>query len=159
MQFAYRRRCCGNVFKICDGKTAETLLHRARFLTTSPTSSWCANGAYLGRGSAVVFKKLRAILLIVVPVLLMAGLVQADVTTSGGATVPTLKDQLKTGLLARTPDENAFVDEVVQMVDDGDLPLSLVNSTFLWARRKQPYPMQYFIQALKARAKAQGITL
>jgi hypothetical protein len=83
----------------------------------------------------------------------------AQEMTDGGVIVPTLKQQLTTGLLARTPSDKAFIDEVVQKVNDGDLPLSLVQSTFLWARRKMPYPMPYFQQALKLRAKQQGIQL
>ena len=102
-------------------------------------------------------KKLRSLMLITMVSVLAIGLAQAQVMTSGGVTEPTLKQQLKFGLLARTPSENAFIDEVVEKVDQGDLPRSLVNSTFLWARRKQPYPMPYFEQALKARAKQAGI--
>ena len=98
---------------------------------------------------------LGAIVLVVVAI----GWAAAQEMVSGGAVVPTLKQQLQTGLLARTPSENAFVDLVVHKVKDGDLPLSLVQSTFLWARRKQPYPMQYFEQALKLRARQQGISL
>ena len=45
--------------------------------------------------------------------------------------VATLKQQLETGLLARTPSEQVFVKQVVALVDSGDLPISLVQSTFL----------------------------
>jgi hypothetical protein len=77
----------------------------------------------------------------------------------GGIVVPTLKQQLETGLLARTPAERQFVKDVVAKVEWGDLPLSLVQSTFLWARLKRPYPMPFFQQALKVRAKRVGIVL
>src|SRR5262249_20284864 len=103
-----------------------------------------------------VSKKLRAISLVAILAVLVGGLVEAQVVTSGGIVLPTLKQQLETGLLARTPQEQAFVAKVVEAVDSGDLPLSLVQSTFLWARRKK-YPMPYFEQALKIRATALGI--
>jgi hypothetical protein len=103
--------------------------------------------------------KLRMIALVAILAVLAAGLVEAQVVTSGGIVVPTLKQQLETGLLARTPQEQDFVAEVVALVDSGDLPLSLVQSTFLWARRKRPYPMPYFEHALKVRAAAMGIGL
>jgi hypothetical protein len=107
----------------------------------------------------MVSTKLRMIALVAILAVLAAGLVEAQVVTSGGAIVPTLKQQLEFGLLARTPDEQAFIAKVVGLVDCGDLPLSLVQSTFLWARRKRPYPMPYFEQALKVRAAAMGIGL
>lgn len=80
-----------------------------------------------------------------------------QVVTGNGSTVPTLKEQLNTGLLARTPSERAFVDRVVAKVNAGVLPRRLVDSTFLWARNQQPYPMPYFERALKLRAKRLGI--
>ncbi len=83
----------------------------------------------------------------------------AQTVNTNGATLPTLKEQLETGLLARTPAEQAFVAKVVQLVDDGELPNSLVQSTFLYARKKLPYPMPYFQRALKIRAKRVGIIL
>jgi hypothetical protein len=88
-----------------------------------------------------------------------AGLANAQIVSSGGAVVPTLRQQLQTGLLARTPHEQEFVDQVVTMVDTGELPLSLVQSTFLWARRHRPYPMQFFERALRVRASDVGITI
>ena len=87
------------------------------------------------------------------------GLAQAQIVSTGGAIVPTLKQQLQVGLLARTPEEQAFVDKVVAMVDSGDLPFSLVQSTFLWARRHRPYPMQYFERGLRVRAHELGIDI
>jgi hypothetical protein len=107
----------------------------------------------------VLSKKLRGLIVVLTLSVLAIGLAPAQEMTSGGATVPTLKQQLRFGLLARTPHEREFIDEVVEKVDNGDLPRSLVNSTFLWARRKQPYPMPYFEQALRVRAKLAGIDL
>ncbi len=83
----------------------------------------------------------------------------AQVVTNGSAVTVTLREQLEFGLLARTPDERAFVNKVVALVNDGTLPQSLVQSTFLWARYKKPYPMPFFQQALKLRAQSVGIRL
>ncbi len=89
----------------------------------------------------------------------IAGYTCGQIVSTGGVTVPTLKQQLQTGLLARTPQEQEFLDKVVAMVDSGELPLGLVQSTFLWARRHRPYPMQYFERALRIRANDVGISI
>jgi hypothetical protein len=89
----------------------------------------------------------------------LAGQSAAQVVSTGSAVTVTLREQLEFGLLARTPDERAFVAKVVALVNDGTLPSSLVQSTFLWARYKKPYPMPFFQQALKLRAQAIGIRL
>jgi hypothetical protein len=68
-----------------------------------------------------------------------------------------LQDILEKGLKARRPEEFAFLQRVVQMVQRDELPLSLVMSTFTWARKKQPYQMPYFQKALIQRAAEQGI--
>jgi hypothetical protein len=79
---------------------------------------------------------------------------------NGTATVPTLKDQLEKGLKARLPSEFAFIANVVSKVNDGTLPLSLVNSTFLWARKKSDdRAFQYFQHALILRAQQIGVSL
>lgn len=75
--------------------------------------------------------------------------------TPGG---PDLKDTLQKGLKARRPNEHQFIAHVVNHVENGHLPLDLVNSTFLWARRQQAhYPFPYFERGLKERAKKAGI--
>ncbi len=89
----------------------------------------------------------------------IAGYSVGQIVSTGGATVPTLKQQLVTGLLARTPQEQEFIDKVVAQVDSGELPLGLVQSTFLWARKHRPYPMQYFERALRVRANDVGISI
>ena len=72
---------------------------------------------------------------------------------------PALKDELAKGLKARLPSEFAFVDRVVQLVDQGRLPLELVRGTFGWARRKKPYPFPYFQRAMVLRAAKIGVTI
>lgn len=101
----------------------------------------------------------RAIAMVAVVSLLCVAPAVAQIMINGGAIVPTLKQQLVFGLLARTPDEKAFINQVVEKVDTGDLPLSLVQSTFLWARNKRPYPMPFFERGLKVRAARVGIDL
>jgi hypothetical protein len=79
----------------------------------------------------------------------------------------TLHDQLRVGLKAVTRGDFAFIDLVVLKVDNGTLPRKLVDSTFLWARRRvqtrspqyRNRPMVYFQPALILRARALGITL
>lgn len=102
--------------------------------------------------------KWRMFALLLLLAMLAVGLAQADVVTTGGVTLPTLQEQLSTGLLARTPQEQRFVAKVVTLVNENALPLDLVQSTFLWARKKRPYPMPYFERALILRAAAQGIS-
>jgi hypothetical protein len=78
-----------------------------------------------------------------------------------------LRDQLRVGLKAVTKADFAFIDLVVARVNQGALPRPLVDSTFLWARRRvetrsTPYrkrPIVFFQPALVMRAKAIGVTL
>ncbi|HEX4000104.1 MAG TPA: hypothetical protein VHX65_16240 [Pirellulales bacterium] len=72
---------------------------------------------------------------------------------------PSLKDTLDAGLKARLPEEFQFVDRVVRMVDRRQLSLEMVQSTFLWARRKPKFQMQYFEHALRMRAEEVGVRL
>jgi hypothetical protein len=83
----------------------------------------------------------------------------ARAADTGTSTTPKLKDTLEKGLKARLPSEFAFIKTVVEKVDDGSLPRSLVESTFLWARRKPIHPFEYFEQGLKVRAEKLGVTL
>jgi len=78
------------------------------------------------------------------------------------ADVLDLKQQLEKGLKARRPSEFAFINLVVAMVENDSLPMDLVKSTFLWARKKglsTRYPFPYFERALRIRAAKQGITI
>jgi len=78
--------------------------------------------------------------------------------SSEGA-VANLKVQLQAGLKARLPGEFAFIDRVIAMVDQKQLPFDLVQSTFMWARVKKPYPFPYFENGLRTRAARQGIEI
>jgi hypothetical protein len=90
----------------------------------------------------------------------------SDATNLQGRQI-TLRDQLRTGLKAFTKADFAFIDVVVLRVDQGVLPRSIVDSTFLWARRRvetthpryRKRPMVYFQPALVLRAKQLRIAL
>lgn len=80
-------------------------------------------------------------------------------TQPTSAAVKLSAQELKVGLRTVTPDDDAFVDRVVTMVDEGRLSVSLVDSTFQWARKKGQNQFQYFKRALILRAAKQGITI
>ncbi len=78
----------------------------------------------------------------------------------GGAEVISLEDQLKTGLKARRPEETEFIEEVARLVNEGELPRKLVDSTFVWAvRRRTTYPFPAFERALRLQADRLGVDL
>jgi hypothetical protein len=66
---------------------------------------------------------------------------------------------MKAVLRAVTPEQEAFIDNVLVRVKKGILPLELVQSTFLWAKKKPRHRFYYFKQALTVRAAKQGIKL
>lgn len=76
-----------------------------------------------------------------------------------GAIQVTLREMLAKGLKARRPQEFAYVDRVVSLVDQGDLPRKEVEQVFLWARQQQRYPFQYFQFAMSKKARRYGIRL
>ncbi|MFO0816839.1 MAG: hypothetical protein U1A77_02780 [Pirellulales bacterium] len=80
-------------------------------------------------------------------------------TPTPGVTSADLEQQLKSGLKARRPEEFAFISSVVQKVKANQLSIELVQSTYLWAKRKQPYPYPFFERGLKERAARAGISL
>lgn len=82
-----------------------------------------------------------------------------DGTVFDDTTAPSLKDTLDAGLKARLPTEFEFVDRVVRMVDHGRIPLEMVQSTFLWARKKRIHQFQYFEHGLRMRAEQAGVQL
>ena len=72
---------------------------------------------------------------------------------------PDLRTALEKGLKARRPVEFDFIATVVEMVDAGTLPKSLVETCFLWARHKRPYPFPYFRQSLLVQAHRMGVQM
>ena len=76
-----------------------------------------------------------------------------------GVTVLDLEQTLKSGLKARRPVEFDFIRLVVLKVKDNEIPIELVQSTFLWARRQAAVPYPYFERGLRERAARLGIAL
>lgn len=66
---------------------------------------------------------------------------------------------MQVALHTATPEENGFIQHVLDLVDKGTLPLDLVESTFLWARKKPQRKFQYFKHGLILRAEQRGIHL
>jgi hypothetical protein len=91
--------------------------------------------------------------LLVVLALLATALVP---TAEAGVLDP---DVMKIVLHTSTAQEGGFIEYVVARVDKGTLPLDLVQSTFLWARKKPRKKFFYFQQSLILRAADRGIKL
>jgi hypothetical protein len=90
------------------------------------------------------------------PMALLGG----DADPAPAVQIAELKDQLKNGLQARRPEDREFLDRVATMVENKQLPIDLVKSTFQWARRKKTYyAFPYFERALILRAEQIGITI
>lgn len=68
-------------------------------------------------------------------------------------------DTMKAALRTATPEENGFIDLVLNLVDGGTLPVAMVDSTFQWARQKPKHKFQYFKRGLTVRAARIGIDL
>jgi hypothetical protein len=68
-----------------------------------------------------------------------------------------LKTQLEKGLKARRPVEFKYIEELVVLVEAEAIPRSLIDSTFIWARKQPQRPLQHFQFALKARGDKLGI--
>jgi hypothetical protein len=81
---------------------------------------------------------------------LIAGTAKAD---------PLDADTMKVALHTATPQEDGFIDYVLARVKAGKLPLDLVESTFLWAKKKPRNKFQYFKSGLIRRAEERGIHL
>ena len=78
------------------------------------------------------------------------------------ANVAGLQQQLVSGLKVTRKDDLAYIEKVVVMVSNDDLPLELVKATFQWTRQNpkaKKYPFVYFQRALRERAKKLGITV
>lgn len=81
-----------------------------------------------------------------------------DTPGSNAATVD-LRTTLQKGLKARRPEEFEFINQVIALVDAKVLPITMVQSTFIWARRVPRTPMPYFERALRLRAKRIGVVI
>ena len=75
-------------------------------------------------------------------------------------------EEMKNALKTARPEEDGFIDDVVDRVNNADrpsnerLPASMVESTFQWARSKNTrHRFQYFRRALIIRAARIGVRL
>ena len=102
---------------------------------------------------------LALILALAIGVSIDGALADAPSSTPIAPGGPDLQTTLEKGLRARRPVEFAFIASVVRMVDAGTLPQSIVTTSFLWARKKRPYPFPYFRQSLRAQAQQMGVDL
>ncbi len=75
-------------------------------------------------------------------------------------------EEMKHALQTAHPEEDGFIDDVVDRVNNARrpasqrLPAAMVESTFQWARRKNTrYRFQYFRRALIIRAARIGVRL
>jgi hypothetical protein len=84
--------------------------------------------------------------------------VPADSPIGAGGLPSTLDytSQLNMGLKARRPVEFDYIKQVVALVNDGKLPKTLVDTTFVWAYKKPSRRLQYFQFALRSRATQLG---
>ncbi len=71
-----------------------------------------------------------------------------------------LDDQLRMGLRCVRPNQIAYVNAVVQAVDEGRLPRSMVNLVYRWSTERNPdVPFPYFQFALEELSRRRGITI
>jgi hypothetical protein len=78
-----------------------------------------------------------------------------------GTTASTALDPqvMKIALHTATPEEEGFIEHVLKLVNKKKLPLDMVQSTFLWAKRKPRLKFQYFKWGLTWRAEQAGLSL
>ncbi|MFN5103552.1 MAG: hypothetical protein ACK5GJ_12230 [Planctomycetota bacterium] len=69
-----------------------------------------------------------------------------------------LKDQLMFGLRVAFPEQEAFVDQVIQKVDRGEISRAMVNVIYVWAKKRKPkIPFPYFEYVLRLLADQRGV--
>ncbi len=102
---------------------------------------------------------LLAVSFIAAPAAAVLPLSGAELPTDQPTAQADLKDELEAGLKARRPQEFQFIAKVVDMVNRKQLPLEMVRSTFIWARKKKPYPYPFFERALIQRAAKIGVRI
>ena len=76
----------------------------------------------------------------------------------GQATDQLTADSMKAALRTATPEDNGFIDRVLEKMNTGKISRSLVVTTFEWARKKNTHRFQYFKRAIIKRAAEIGVT-
>lgn len=78
----------------------------------------------------------------------------------GGPRVASLEERLVNGLRATRPEQQAFLQQVVQEVEAGRLPAGLVNAVYKWAQGRFPlYPFPFFERGMRVEARRRGVNL
>jgi hypothetical protein len=57
------------------------------------------------------------------------------------------------------PEDEAFIGRVVAMMNAGDLPRSILQKCYLWAKKKRKHKFHYFKRALILLAAKKGIVV
>ena len=87
---------------------------------------------------------------------ILAAVIDKTSHAATNLTTATIKAALRTA----TPEEQGFVDRVVKLAQNGTLPQGLLESTFLWARKKPvEHRFQYFKQGMILRTAKLGIVV
>ncbi len=66
---------------------------------------------------------------------------------------------LKVALRVGRPQDKKFIDRVVAMMSAGTLPRSIVEKSFVWARKKKKHKFEYFKRSLILLAARKGIVV
>ena len=93
------------------------------------------------------------------PLLVIMALLATPWARTANADEKLTPEIMKIALRTATPQEEGFIEYVLARVDKGTLPLDLVQSTFLWAKKKTHKKFFYFKQGLILRAAERGIKL
>jgi hypothetical protein len=128
----------------------KSILHRWIVLVKSLSEKYLLLTPFIGRST---MSKNRTILIVLL--ILLAFLAKAEADQSRFD-----KDTLNAILRTTTKKEKDFIDNMLTMISQGQLPVGLFDSTVEWARKKpNKHRFQYFNQALAVRAQAIGIVI
>ncbi|GAB6164845.1 hypothetical protein JCM19992_08450 [Thermostilla marina] len=88
----------------------------------------------------------------------VGGLTLGFVFAPGAQAADSLLDPelIKAGLRTATPEENGFVEYVVDLARRGVISPKVVAAAFIWARRKDSRRFQYFKRAVAYLAAKEG---
>lgn len=79
---------------------------------------------------------------------------------SGGTQVPTLDEMLVNNLRATLAEQQAFIRNVVQKTEQGQLEKGLVLAVMRYSqRRNERFPFPFFERAMRYQASKQGVAL
>ena len=74
--------------------------------------------------------------------------------------VDDLADRLATGLRVKAPVDVAFCEQVADLVRQGQIPVDVVDATYIWALgRGKKYPFPAFQHVMRLKAAKLGLPL